>query len=365
MQTAADAAAIAAASQYYYDTTKATSAAKTASAANGFTDGTNGVKVTVNAPPTSGVHQKTPYVEVIVSQPRNTVFMGVFGYSSVNVSARAVGVMGGVNDGCIFIMAPSNPPSGAAMNLQGSFDVSAPKCGIVVNSNSPGALNFTGKGGTLSAGSVAVAGTATGQTGDSNPPPIQNVPPVSDPLAGKETPPTIPGTCSTATTLTGSVSPGCYSAANITISNATLGAGTYIFSNTGGTVQFSGTVDGTAGVTLYTKGSIDMSNGTVDFNPPGVGQTYEGLVIFADPSDTGGSLTFDKGNASGTVNGIIYAPNTPMTLHDSGGDKNGGLQLVVDLIVYSLDDQTATLSMTSYTQANPNASPLTKVVLVE
>ena len=31
-----------------------------------------------------------------------------------------------------------------------------------------------------------------------------------------------------------------------------------------------------------------------------------------------------------------------LDLHDSGGDKNGGLQLITDLIVGTLNDQTAT-----------------------
>ena len=160
------------------------------------------------------------------------------------------------------------------------------------------------------------------------------------------------------------MSPGCYSAQNITIQNATLSAGTYIFSNTSGTVQFSGTVDGSAGVTLYTQGSINASNGTLDLVAPTSG-TYEGIVMFADRSDTGGQIMFDKGSASGSITGIIYAPDTPMELHDSGGDINGGLQLTTDLIVYKLFDKTATLSITSYSLSNPSSTPLSKVALAE
>ena len=93
--------------------------------------------------------------------------------------------------------------------------------------------------------------------------------------------------------------------------------------------------------------------------------TYKGLLIYADRGDTAGTISFDKGNASGTLAGIIYAPNTAMELQDSGGDKSGGLQLTVDLIVYTLFDKTATLSLTSYTLTNPSNSPLTRTVLVE
>jgi hypothetical protein len=86
--------------------------------------------------------------------------------------------------------------------------------------------------------------------------------------------------------------------------------------------------------------------------------------MVADPSDQG-TLTFDKGSASGTFNGIIYAPDAEMYLHDSGGDSSGGLQLNSDMIVGTLDDQTATMTVTSYTQTNPSNSPLTKVALLE
>jgi hypothetical protein len=53
-----------------------------------------------------------------------------------------------------------------------------------------------------------------------------------------------------------------------------------------------------------------------------------------------------------------------LELHDSGGDKSGGLQLITDLIVGTLSDQTATLTITSYSQTAGNA-PLTKIALVE
>src|SRR6267143_3238612 len=64
LQTAADSAAIAGAAEINYGDWQA--AAKADAASNGFTDGSNGVTVTVNKPPASGPHQGlSGYVEVL------------------------------------------------------------------------------------------------------------------------------------------------------------------------------------------------------------------------------------------------------------------------------------------------------------
>ena len=87
--------------------------------------------------------------------------MSLFNASSVDVGARAVAGTPGGTSACVYIL---DPTADEALNLQGSFDVSASKCGIVVNSSSVKAINFTGAGGSLTAGSVAVVGGATGHT---------------------------------------------------------------------------------------------------------------------------------------------------------------------------------------------------------
>src|ERR1019366_7157519 len=72
-QTAADSAAIAGAAELLYGSAGVTNAAKHDSAANGSTDGTNNVTVTVHNPPTSGPHNAAAgYVEVLVAQVHPT-----------------------------------------------------------------------------------------------------------------------------------------------------------------------------------------------------------------------------------------------------------------------------------------------------
>jgi hypothetical protein len=364
VQIAADSAAIAGAAELNYG--GMTAAADAAAAQNGVVIGVNGGAVSVNSPPTQGAYAGLSggYVEAIVSQREPTFFMKIFNLSAQTVSARAVAYNGGSGNICVYIL---NDSTNAAMDLKGSFDVSAPKCGVMIDSNSSSALNITGGGGTLIAGSVGVTGGISGKTGDVTPTPVTGIAQVSDPYASLVAP--TPTGCITPSrgTLTGTVSAGCYSAPDggtLTISDATLNAGTYVLE---GNVNLTGSVtSGAGGTTLdivngaLTEGTNTVLNLVAPL--PGTGQ-YGGIAIM-QPAPNANPMLFDFGSSSGTIDGIIYAPEAALMLHDSGGDKGGGLQLITDLIVNTLDDQTATLGITSYSQTVPN-SPLSKVALVE
>jgi Flp pilus assembly protein TadG len=383
VQTAADSAAIAGALELNYNPSGVTAAALAAAGQNGFaatTSGTttaNGVTVTVNKPPQNGPHQVAGYVEVIVSQIQPTLFMSVFGIlngtpiANMTPTARAVAQNGGSSTGCVYILAPT----GTGMNLQGNFDLSAPNCGLIIDSSDPSAaLNFTGKAGFITAGSVGVVGGVSGSSGGTQP--VTPIVPQSDPLsfliASMPDPTVNPlkATCAVPTggTLTGTVAApaggvACYSG-NVTISNATLGAGTYVFT---GNVTLDGSVI-TNGATLdLNSGSLSENTGTtLSLNPPPLGptQTFGGISIMAPPTN-GSTLAFAKGDATGTINGDIYAPGAAMTLQDHGGSgKKGGLVLNTDLIVKTLSDTAADITINSFSLST-GASQLTKVTLVE
>jgi Putative Flp pilus-assembly TadE/G-like len=376
-QTAADAAAIAGALEYNFLGSSATTAIKAAgqaaSAQNGFTNGSNGVTVTINPPPLYGPHAGVNgYVEAIVSVQQPTLFMGMFGIASLTPTARAVATNGGgAANGCVYILSPN---ASDAMELQGSFTVSAPNCGIIVDSNATGALDFTGAGGSLSAGSVGVVGTCTGHCSDSTPAPVAGIIPQSDPLGNLTLPdPTTPPlstSCAVpnagtknAGTLTGTVSASgvvCYSG-NVTLSNVTLNGGTYVFT---GNVTLDSNVT-TSGATLdINSGTLSINTGTtLNLLAPTSG-TYNGIALMQPLANTN-QITIQKGDASGTVDGIIYAPGAELFLQDSGGDESGGLTLITDLIVGTLFDKTATLTIQSYSQTNPTTTPLSRIALVE
>src|SRR5580698_7620333 len=88
LQDAADAAATAAALDYHYNqsVTGAQAVGKTASSINGYTDGTNGASVTINMPPSAGPNTGyTSFAEAIVKSPKYAGFMGMAGFSSVDI----------------------------------------------------------------------------------------------------------------------------------------------------------------------------------------------------------------------------------------------------------------------------------------
>jgi Putative Flp pilus-assembly TadE/G-like len=373
IQSAADGAAMAGASEIHWgarDGTTPAAAAQAAAAKSGFTNGSGGAIVTVNPPPLSGPHTGDgSYVEVIITQTEPTFFMKLFNHTSMNVAARAVAGLGGINTGCIFAVDPTAPD---AIQLQGSFNVVAPNCGIVVNSNNPNALHFTGAGGTLVAQSVSIVGGDSGQTGDILPPTTvtTGVAQTGDPL-GFVTPPD-PGslTCNPAPggILTGTVGPAsfgtvCYSG-NVLIKDATLNSGTYVF--TGTNITLGGIVKtGPGGAT------IDINIGTLAINtgttlnltaPTASTDPYQSIALMQPIANTN-PITIQKGDATGFITGDIYAPGAQLFLQDSGG--GAGLTLTTDLIVKTLFDKTATINVTSYSQANPGSTLLTVPVLVE
>jgi Flp pilus assembly protein TadG len=358
LQIAADSAAIAGASDLNYYPAGVTAAAKAASAQNGFTDGSNGATVTVHTPPQNGPHQVSGYVEVIISQSQPTLFMNFFGIASMKPTVRAVAQNGGSSYNCILV---TNATASPAMNFSGSFDVTTPNCGITVDSNDPNALHFTGGGGTLTAGSVGVVGGCGGKCTDSTPPPVTGIIAQSDPLGylGPSFP--TPTGCTPGGTLTGTVTPGCYSGA-VTLNNAVL-TGMYIF--TGNLTLSHSVTTGTGGATIdLTAGTLTETPNTV-LNlvaPTDPTNTFHDIAIMAPASNTS-TLTLEFGNATGILDGIIYAPGARLFLHDSGGGSSA-LSLTTDLIVNTFDDQTGSLSLTSYSQTTPG-SPLTRVMLVE
>lgn len=369
LQTAADAAATAGALDYYYNGSASSAQAEALAAAssNGATNGQEGVTVTVNSPPTNGPNSGVPGdVEVIIQQPNPTVFMRMFKYDSLSVAARAVAGTPLPTKTCVYVLSPTGA---GAMQLSGSFDVSVSHCGVMVDSSDPDALQFAGSSGYLSASSVSVVGGDGGQIGDSNPTPVTGAAPQNDPI--RISGPVPPGDCtdlSVATSLTGSITgPGtgnslCFTNA-VAMNNVVLGPGVYVFENG---VSTSGTItSGTGGTTLdIYSGALTMKSGTVlDLVAPTAGDT-NGIALM-EPSSNSSQITIQKGDVTGSLTGIIYAPAAELYLQDSGGDKSGGISLTTDLIVQTLVDQTATLTVDSYSAASPTTTPLRAVALVE
>lgn len=176
MQIAADAAATAAALNYYnaglgYGATNTTDAqaADDAASANGYTNGQDGVQVTLNEPPASGYHKTPGYMEVVISKPDPLYFFKVFtGNSTATVAARAVAGDPVGAQGCIYTN---------QLALKGSNNISGPNltsaCGIYV-SGSGTSVNNQDNGTTVYADFVDTPGTYGGK--QTQPTPTTTIP---------------------------------------------------------------------------------------------------------------------------------------------------------------------------------------------
>jgi Flp pilus assembly protein TadG len=214
MQTAADAAAVAAAAALT-DGDNVTTAGINAATLNSFINGSDNVTVTINNPPLSGAYSgNAAYVEAIVDQPQPTYFLRALGYTTVDVSTRAVsGEISG--PACIYALDPTD--SNTFSESGGSSKVVA-NCGLLVKSDNTSGLDVTG-GGELSASSIGVVASSYSDSGGStvSPTPVTNIAPFGDPLAGVPAP-----SVSACNSLTSSKGQG-YTATN----GATISQGTY------------------------------------------------------------------------------------------------------------------------------------------
>jgi Flp pilus assembly protein TadG len=340
MQQAADAAALAGASELNYGDW--TAAADNDAGSNGFTNGSNGTTITVNDPPQYGGYAgNANAVEVIIQQPEPTFFMSVLGFTKVNVAARAVGYSGAPSKNCLISLAVD---ASVGINVNADVDL---LCGIAANS----ALNITGS---LTAPLIGAVGALLGG-GSTSTTPVTGIPPLSDPLAYL-TPPAVGGCTYSNTVISGrsNLVPGVY-CNGITINSgasAIFSPGLYIINGGSFTVDSGATVTGIGGETFYVTG-----NASVLMNAPFTGQLGAptsspvpgipaGILFYQDPSDT------QLATINGTLTGALYFPSAPLTINGAA-DITGAV--VAGSVVVN-----ATLRI-----ALPAESPIKTAVLVE
>jgi Putative Flp pilus-assembly TadE/G-like len=347
MQTAADAGAIAGAIALRLNRNP-TVAADNVTSTNGFTDGSQGITVAVNNPPTSGQYAgDSTYVEVVVSQPQPTFFMRVLGYDTVTVSARSVA--SSVNGpACVYALDPTDSGS---LTVGGSSTVTL-SCGAIVDSNNATALNSNG-GATMTATNIGVVGGYSGS--GFTPTPVTGLAPAPDPLSYLQ-PPTV-GACDCTNLHVGTsggkascalqdpsnpnnLYPGVY-CGGIQISGNNpvhFNPGVYILD--GGGMKITATNANLSGteVMFYNTGTASSYGGislsgsnTVNLSAPTSGP-YEGILFFQDRSipvgDAGSTIT---GSSGSTFDGAIYFPTTAVTY--AGSSSSNGYTIVVGYTV--------------------------------
>src|SRR5579863_4146512 len=330
MQKAADAGALAGASEYIYDSTKVTQAAQHESAANGFTDGSNGITVTVLNPPTTAPFDSAGYVQVTVAQAQPNFFMRVAGFNTTAVSATAVGSALGQASGCIYALDPSSSES-FLVNGNVSVDTT---CGIRVESDNSTAMVENGNSGIIQAtggADIGVVGTNPGYTGNNfHPTPVTNIANFSDPLAN-QAPPTFTDNCpnnSKGTQISGNanLSPGVYCGGIQITGNGTVNFASGLYVMVGGGMTSSGNatlISASGGMTVYN--TYDQHNQYGPISIIGTATTSMVAPTTASGGDIAGVLFFQdrtadpkqatlwntlNGTAGSTFTGIMYFPTT-------------------------------------------------------
>jgi hypothetical protein len=393
MQAVADAAAMAGATEMFYNgsagvVTKANNAAKGMGVDPAGTGNT--VNVTVSPTLTGGVACPS-CVKVQVGTPNPTVFMATMSqwvfknsnFSSVNVSAMAVAGSPGASQTCMYV---EDPHASSALWIHGAGDINAPNCGIYVNSDDPGALCVTGNAGKSDFKQVAVHGGQGGGNckGDPGPPVYLNTGVQSLPSAWQNLPTDPTANCSSVTnvaTLSGSIAgPGfgnykCYANPGacttkkgvttcppVTLQGATLGPGNYVFETgvkiTGATTIGNSGANGGATVIVTGNGAYDSGTATTFYDYAPTSGAYNGIAIYQPASDTQ-DLTLQFGSGSSIFDGAVVAPGAAVDLHDQGGAVNATVLVVGQAYV------NGQINLTNYSSYNPATTPFKHITLVE
>jgi Flp pilus assembly protein TadG len=337
-QTAADAAAIAGALDYQYNTSiaSAQTAGQSAASANGFTNGSNGVTVTVNAPPKNGPDQKTGYVEAIVQQSTPTFFMAMLGPSDVTVAARAVAGTSGPGYGCVYVL------GGSGITESGNNDsISSPNCPLY----DAGGITLSGTNNNITASQINMEGSLTQSgTGSVSPSPT-HVGSVANPLTSLNSQQPSYSGCTTLTgPFTGIQAGKCYNIVSSGTNTINLASSTTPYVFTGITAAGSLTITGT-GVTIYmpTGGITGSGNIGLDITAPTSG-SFDGIALWLASNNSSG-ITLSGSTTTG-FQGIIYAPDSSLTV--SGTTT---LNLTADIVVSSITGSGST-NITDYRTVN-------------
>ncbi|HLZ66519.1 MAG TPA: pilus assembly protein TadG-related protein [Aliidongia sp.] len=318
MQGAADAAAVSATFTRTSLTTIQNQAYAVA-AQNGYSNGVNGVTVTVHNPPTQG-HYTTnnQAIEVIIQQPQGRLLSALFLGTNPTVAARGVAAPSANSGGCVLGLAPL---PNASITVSGNGTVTLNGC----DADSNGNLNLNGSNSGLSANRVDLAGTKSGNgTLTTTKPPVYNdATAFTDPYLNVQSSfPAMPGTC-VAMPASGTITAGCYKGGTTITGNLSMGPGLYYidgkfgaFSQTGGIISGTGVtifLTSSTPATASTIATISINGGSgTQFNitAPSSGVS-SGLAVIQDNRATQGSAgAAFAGQASIGAVGVFYFPKS-------------------------------------------------------
>src|SRR5215469_4163228 len=304
-------------------TTQATTDAET----NGWSS-VNGT-IVVHTPPTTGTHQNSSAVEVILTDNDQRYFTGIFVGGQIQIRTRAVAQYNALGTACLLAL---DKIKSGAMNFWGNSTSTFTDCNVLSDSISPTGFTLGGSAGAtmpcaMSAGGFSIT---AGLVLTTCPKPISNGPEAADPYANLAAP-TIPANCSAGN----GTQPGRYCGGITYNGTATLAPGVYIID--GGTLKINANANLTGtGITFYlTNGATVQMNGnaTVNLSAPTSGP-FSGVLFYGDRT-MAYAIQKINGNASSVMTGAIYFPSQEVDVLGNFTGANGCMQVVADTISYS------------------------------
>jgi hypothetical protein len=349
-QKVADAAAYSAAVAYRGGSSNWVTQARAIASLDGFVNGTGGVTVAVNKPPTLGSNSSNnDAIEVIITRPENAIFSKIFGFASYSVRARAVAKAGagGSGNGCALAL---NPSRGSALSVASNSHLTLNGCNLYDNSNSSTAFTVASNSQVTASGVYVVGGASVWQNSPVSPTPTTGVMAATDPYASVD--PGVPThtTCSSRSTYL----PGSTVYCNMDIksnTSVTLGAGVFYVAQL--TVESNATLTATSGTTIVIThdgagnyGTISISGSqtsTVNITAPTTGAT-KGIAIMVDRNAPASTYNNNlactahcntiNSNTNTDIRGALYVPTEALS-YASNNQTEICTQLIADTINFS------------------------------
>jgi Flp pilus assembly protein TadG len=330
MQSAADAAALGGAMELYEGGTvsQITTAATTDSKMNSTGLGSGAtLSVTVNT--------STGTVKATMTKKASLLFSAVLLGSAPTITTTAVAGM--LNAGAPACLLTTNPTASGSLRVVGNGSISAPGCGIVVDSNSSSAMEINGGNGTITGDNICGPG---GYTGSGFTPLPTSCGAMNNALAGLTPPSNVNDPCqynnlsfSSGDVVT--LNPGVYCGGIFAKANAsvTMNPGVYVLRNGALTATGNATITGTGGVGIWMTGTgttVSLENddvsvtGNVNVNivAPSSGP-MAGIAIYQDASAATGTISNKlAGNGSVNFTGVLYFGNQDVIVAGNGAQDS-------------------------------------------
>ena len=354
-QTAADAAALAAATDLFthYATNDGTDpngsanqSALTTAKADGYSNDGSTNKVTVNIPPKSGAFTgKAGYVEVIIAYNQTRYFSNVVGSGTIQAGARAVarGLYTPSSPGILVL----DPTDNNTLDVTASGGVTVTNHGSITDDSKSanGGLTITNTG-NVTADTVNLSDGTYNHSNSGNiiantinynqaatPDPLASMPEPSQPSA-----PSLSGPAAAAYSTNNGINysgsttldlyPGYYPGLNLSSTGGVVlhdnldgSPGIYYIGSHGLSATNAGGISG-SNVMIYSAGTGNISltgSGNMTLSPPTTG-TYQGITLFQERSSNKQISITAQGNMS--LTGTFYAAAAKVAITGQGNFSN-------------------------------------------